>query len=974
MSRATEALARKRAEWLATRSGTELETRQRQVSTRAIAPLRPFCSATDLDDLRLPITLLKGVYATNFSEETPVAPVRVESSLTPSELAYALAPESPIIISAGIRGTKGNALDRAKKAHALYALPALLLPGTVRDAATVPTGHWLPIDLDGIPEADWQRIQHLLAQSGAWFLAYSTFSDGLKDVHLGRRIRLVLLLDRPANKREFAKSYRRVAHLLGVRDDVPLRADEAAGKPEQLAGARCIPSNEVVKAAGLAPSPWEPLRVLHEGAALSVDLLVAATQGATEGDSSSVTKLASLPPGSRAAALASNDDLIQGVPGQEPLPVTKERVEDALRWLDADCARAPWVELGMLLKAVSAVLSDQEMRAAWLAWSDSAAPASKADNDGSNSPATLWETFAPKVSADVALSTICARAKDAALIAAHAARGSKTWTDNALEAVRYLQSYHPGALAEFGPEHPPLPEPAAAAQTEASHALGLPAMDQSGNSILVNGGDVLPIESQAAQDLFIRHLQAKGKAVTQAAVSNMALTLGPLCRASGRTVHVFRRFGTTDNGHPCIDLGDAARRAIVLDPSSGTWSLVEGHGVLFHRPQGYGQHPAPDFVPGGVVGAWNYVLGFLDALGVPPDSSPLVAVLLACWMVERGGAYPVLELLGSAGSGKTTAAHTLGMVVDPRASGLLLTPTAWSMEKLAPIAQSTPIFLGDNLSYLPRDGQDLLCQIATGVEGVVRTLYTTTGTTTMFVHARVVITGISPVITRVDLLDRTIRVNLTGPRRRLDDWQRKAWLEQERPKLLASMCTLLAAGLKHLPVVPAATHRLAEFQRLGWAIYTAMGRDLGEFEALTQRHRGDIAAYNADADPFTNALTAILAEQCKAAAETEKLPPWYGWAEKGKPGICAAKLPKGHLVVASTSKALLDLTRNKMLTGTLGRFDNEHAIPKHVRALDSAVTRVTPTLRDLGWNTERRNFSENRRAWVFVRTAPPGDG
>jgi hypothetical protein len=628
----------------------------------------------------------------------------------------------------------------------------------------------------------------------------------------------------------------------------------------------------------------------------------------------------------------------------------------------------------MLLRAIAAELPEQEMRAAWLAWSDTADAKFKVDNGGANSPETLWETFTPRVSADVALSTICARAKESAVTSAHSARGAPMWADEAMEAAQYLQTYHPAALAELGPEFPTLPEPTSPAGSAPALDLGAHAVDQLGNAVVIKGGAVMPVDSQAFQDLAIAHLQAKGKAVTRAALDNLRLTMGPLCRTSGRAVHVFRRFGVTAEGNPCIDLGDAAKRVIVLDRVTGAWSVESEPGVFFHRPQGYGQHPMPEQVQGGISGAWEYLLGFLGSLGVPADSSPLVAVVLACWMFDRGGAYPVLELLGSAGSGKTTAAHTLGMLVDPRASGLLLTPTAWAFEKLAPIAQSTPIFLGDNLSYLPRDGQDLLCQIATGVEGVVRTLYTTTGSTTMFVHARVVITGISPVITRVDLLDRTVRVTLTGPRLRMDDWQRKNWLAQERPKLLGAMCTVVAAGLTHLEEVPGATHRLAEFQRLGWAIYTAMGRDLGEFEALTQRHRGDIAAYNADADPFTSALTTILHEQANAAKPAEKLPPWYGWAEKGKPGTCSARLPSGHVVLAATSKALLELTRHKMLVGALDRLDHDHAIPKHVRALDAAVTRVTPTLRDLGWGVERRNFSENRRAWVFARAAGVAEG
>jgi hypothetical protein len=302
--------------------------------------------------LRLPLTLLKGVYATSFGAETPAPTLRAEPALTPTELADAIAPAAPIVISGGVRGTKGNALDRAKKGHALYALPAVLPPGAVRDSSTVPAGHWLPVDLDGIAEEAWAQTLRSLEHSGAWFLAFNTFSDGLKDVHLGRRIRVVLLLDRPAKKSEFAQAYRRVAHLLGARDDVPLRADEAAGKPEQLAGVWCVPSQEVVAAAGVAPSPWQPLRVVRDGFALSVDRLLASSDAATDRTQPHGTQMLgmgdALQPTGRLAVLASNSDLIHGVPGHEPLPVTIERVKAALRWLSAECSRSQWIEVGVV--------------------------------------------------------------------------------------------------------------------------------------------------------------------------------------------------------------------------------------------------------------------------------------------------------------------------------------------------------------------------------------------------------------------------------------------------------------------------------------------------------------------------------------------------------------------------------------------------------------------------------------------------
>jgi MoxR-like ATPase len=339
-----------------------------------------------------------------------------------------------------------------------------------------------------------------------------------------------------------------------------------------------------------------------------------------------------------------------------------------------------------------------------------------------------------------------------------------------------------------------------------------------------------------------------------------------------------------------------------------------------------------------------------------------------------GGAFPVIELLGAAGSGKTTAAQLLAMLVDPRSSGRAVTPRTLKIEEFGPLAQAHAVLVLDNLSRLSPQEQDLLCITATGAEIGTRTLHTTGQVTVFSVHARLLLTGISPAVTRADLLDRCIRVNVTAPASRRSEEELSSWFNGQKAQLLGALFALLSAALRHLPRVKPATHRLVEFQRLGFAVFAAMGRSPDEFEALFARHRAEIAGYNADADPFTRTLLAALEAAEASAVEAEALPGWRTWADKGKPGFCAVRKPGGEVVIAATPGGLLALLKSHApIDISLDRYRREAAIPPHARGVEGAVLRVHPTLRDLGWHVVRKPFSESRAAQVFMRGGPSPD-
>ena len=917
-----------------------------------------------VDNLRLPLTLFRSVWASDYETKAPTVPLRVMPDLTPAALVEVLAPgDAPLEVTGGLRGAKGTALDRAKTGHAVYALPFPLPEGVARNAQTVSAGHWLGIDLDGAPEAEVLRVLALLRAAGVWYLCFSTFNHGIKDTDKGWRVRVVLLLDRMAPTAEYRACYLAACALLGVEVGAGKAADKSNSNPAQLIGTWCAPSPAVVASSGAEAPVFPPFKEIGNGAALSVDALVA---------HGTVAPASALPVVAGGAKVSANDDLSAGLYA----PASIDRIHEALRWIDPGAPYADWVGVGNLLHALRGQLGEDGALGLWVEWSGGAPAGRQANNDAGSGPMDKWATFRPTITAEVAERTLCLKAREGAALAARAARGAPGWTDQGAAALAYLGKHHRADLAEFrGADYPAAPvSPTAGFEFKA---------DQYGNPVAIGRVgklgrlEAFPVWDQSFVDALLLGAADEGRKLPgRDYVAQLQAVASARVRRDGARCVVWRRVAAPSPGSVVVDLGDPGGTVVRI--SRDGWQVAQGDGTLFARGGSYGTMPTPVGqagapTPDTTCAAWGHVLQTLARLGLQPRDAQLVAVVLLKWFIPAG-AYPVLELLGPAGSGKTTAAQLLAMLIDPRSSGRAVTPRTLKVEEFAPMAQAHPVLVLDNLSRLAPAEQDMLCITATGAEIGTRTLHTTGQVTVFSVHARLVLTGITPAITRADLLDRCIRAQVSAPVRRQGEDELSSWFNGQKPQLLGALFTVLSAALQHLPGVKPATHRLVEFQRLGFAVFAAMGRNPDDFETLFAGHRAEIAGYNADADPFTRTLLAALEALEARAVAADELPGWRAWADKGKPGFVAIRKPGGEVVIAATPGGLLQLLKAHAPPEiTLDRYRREAAIPPHVRGVEGGVTRVHPTLRDLGWHMARKLFSEKRAALVFMRAGPSPD-
>ena len=432
-----------------------------------------------------------------------------------------------------------------------------------------------------------------------------------------------------------------------------------------------------------------------------------------------------------------------------------------------------------------------------------------------------------------------------------------------------------------------------------------------------------------------------------------------------------RLFGKRDQTHNRIaqegsshylDLGDGRR---VVFPGDGTWDVRENHTVFFIRGSSYGTLPEPVRVISAAT-AFTGMQSWLQSWGLRDDKAALLLVAMIN-MLRPGVTQLIIQIHGPAGSAKSTLQTQLAGFIDPTVSGNR-PMTKLTESDIAAVASNVRILCADNLSKLSVDEQDLMCKIATGTVLAFRRLYTQNEVFQTEVRAPFIITSLVPVIKAADALSRTLTVSLPPKQNHRSSEDVQAEYEAMKPKLLGHVCELFAAAVKRLPEVKLQRQwegRLVDYQQLGEAVFQAGGHGPGAFLSIFEADRKQMATESAEGDLFTKALRAVLDDFQSKAIPAEKLPPTSNWGRtKESLGYACVKLPDGHVNIGIRLGTLLEFLYTKVrspefLTGDMW-------VPRGERQLADALVRATPTLKDLGWASQR-NDSSGVTLWSFVR-------
>jgi hypothetical protein len=317
-----------------------------------------------------------------------------------------------------------------------------------------------------------------------------------------------------------------------------------------------------------------------------------------------------------------------------------------------------------------------------------------------------------------------------------------------------------------------------------------------------------------------------------------------------KTRQVFTRVAEHE-GSIYLDLADEAWRAVRI--SAAGWEVVNNPPVCFRRSNG--MLPLPEPQPGGSL----RLLDNLVNLGTEKDRK-----LILSWLVftlNPSGPYPLLGFISEQGSGKSTTAKILRMIVDPNQAPIRGLPK--NTEDLAVTGQHSWILGFDNLSHIPETMADALCRMATGGGFATRALYTNDEEAIFWSKRPIILNGISEFIDRPDLHERTLIVNLPPipPNKRLTDSDIDERFKQSHPALLGAVLDAVVLVLRNLPnVTLSKIPRMADHAKWTVAAELAISASAGEMVPLLFEKQNEALLSQLDS-PISRAILDLLDER-----------------------------------------------------------------------------------------------------------------
>jgi hypothetical protein len=379
-----------------------------------------------------------------------------------------------------------------------------------------------------------------------------------------------------------------------------------------------------------------------------------------------------------------------------------------------------------------------------------------------------------------------------------------------------------------------------------------------------------------------------------------------------------------------LDLANAKWE--VVEITGAGWRVVAEPPVKFRRAKG--MLPLPHPVVGGHLDELRRFLNVRD------DAQWALIVAWALAALRPVGPYPVLNLNSEHGSGKTTTGEVLRRLIDPNSAGLRAEPR--DVRDVMIAATNSWMVAFDNLSELPPWLSDCLCRLSTGGGFSTRELYSDMDETIFSAQRPALLNGIEEVVTRGDLLDRSLLLDLPSIP---EDRRRPAgefWREFEaaRPKILGALLGAVSTALRRAPQVRLARlPRMADFALWATAAAPALGWTDDYFTSIYSTNREQAHESALDASP----VAAVI----RALADHEQR--WEGTAAE---------------LLERLTKLADEATR---------RAKSWPATP---RQLGAALRRLAPDLRAVGIMMEfrdQRELGSRRRQITITKVTPPPD-
>ena len=360
--------------------------------------------------------------------------------------------------------------------------------------------------------------------------------------------------------------------------------------------------------------------------------------------------------------------------------------------------------------------------------------------------------------------------------------------------------------------------------------------------------ETYPLNSPAYR-VWMNHavyVLTKRKSPSTSALQEATNTLAGMARFEGQTHPVSVRVAECE-GALWLDLGDPNWRVVRI--SEEGWTVVASGPVRFVRPGGMRALPMP--TRGGSLLDLRPFVNVADK-----DFQFVVAWQIAA--LRPTGPYPLLAFTGEQGTAKSSAARVARRTIDPHRSDLRRPPR--NTEDLMVSAVNNHVVALENVSSIPDWLSDDLAALATGSGLSKRALFKDAEECILQAQRPILINGIGQVVTRPDLLDRSLMLQLqviqdTERREESEFWPA---FDRAHPAILGALLDAVVMALRNhrkvqLPYKP----RMADFAVWMVAAEPACPWPNGTFLAAYASHKQDAIEAMLDGNPLGDAVRAL---------------------------------------------------------------------------------------------------------------------
>ena len=327
--------------------------------------------------------------------------------------------------------------------------------------------------------------------------------------------------------------------------------------------------------------------------------------------------------------------------------------------------------------------------------------------------------------------------------------------------------------------------------------------------------DIFGVESDKFRK-YVSHqyFRETGKAFSADAWKQVVSTISGIALFEGKEERLFKRCAWL-NGTAYYDLNDKEKRVIRITKEG--WDIEHKTDVLFYRHKTMSEQVVP------VKGATN--LSILDKhyKFKHADEKILHHVSLITKFLPHIP-HPIDVVHGEKGASKTTSLRKDKSIVDPDRCDIWTLPK--TRDDLAVLLDKHYFLCFDNLSGISTEMSDLLCMASTGGTYIKRKLYSNNDETVLEFMQPVSLNGVNMVVTKSDLLDRSLLLELDRLSASECKTERELWddFNADKPKILGMIFSILSKAMRLFPTIKLdKLGRMADFTLWAYAIAEAAG-------------------------------------------------------------------------------------------------------------------------------------------------------